>query len=72
MQAETVQLQQVLADKDRERGLMEEDLAAQKEANARAPTSTMKRLVERLKNQLAVKEKQQQVSVDGCPQHCTI
>ena len=58
-----IQMKHVIADKDKERGLIEEDLAAQKEANARGPTSTMKRLVERLKNQLAVKEKQQQVGV---------
>ncbi|KAM7178897.1 centrosomal protein of 290 kDa isoform 2-T2 [Macrochelys suwanniensis] len=35
------------------------ELEVQKEANNRAPTTTMKNLVERLKNQLALKEKQQ-------------
>uniref|UniRef100_A0A670ISG1 Centrosomal protein 290 n=1 Tax=Podarcis muralis TaxID=64176 RepID=A0A670ISG1_PODMU len=35
------------------------ELEAQREANNRAPTTTMKNLVERLKNQLALKEKQQ-------------
>ncbi|MBN3288056.1 CE290 protein, partial [Polyodon spathula] len=35
------------------------ELEAQKEANTRAPTTTMKSLVERLKAQLALKEKQQ-------------
>ncbi|XP_074654662.1 centrosomal protein of 290 kDa-like [Tubulanus polymorphus] len=34
------------------------ELKNQKEANARAPTSTMKNLVEKLKNQLSMKEKQ--------------
>lgn len=37
------------------------ELNEQKEANSRAPTQTMKNHVERLKNQLAMKEKQQQV-----------
>ncbi|XP_033017659.1 centrosomal protein of 290 kDa isoform X3 [Lacerta agilis] len=35
------------------------ELEAQREANNRAPTTTMKNLVERMKNQLALKEKQQ-------------
>ena len=39
----------------------EAELDTQKEANARAPTKTMKDLVERLKNQLSLKEKQHQV-----------
>ena len=59
--AETLRLNQVIDDKMKAIGLVEEDLANQKESNTRAPTSTMKRLVERLRNQLAVKEKQQQV-----------
>lgn len=41
---------------------LKSELQAQKEANARAPTTTMKNLVERLKSQLALKEKQQKVS----------
>ncbi len=40
---------------------MNDDLLAAKEANERAPTKTMKALVERLRNQLALKEKQQKV-----------
>eukprot|EP00794_Sanderia_malayensis_P012922 gene12922-14254_t len=39
--------------------VMNDDLLAAKEANERAPTKTMKALVERLRNQLALKEKQQ-------------
>ena len=42
---------------------MNEELGTAKEANSRAPTTTMKNLVERLKNQLALKEKQHQVIV---------
>ena len=41
---------------------LETELGIQKAANARAPTSTMKNLVERLKNELALKEQQHQVS----------
>lgn len=39
------------------------ELEIQREANNRSPTTTMKNLVERLKNQLALKEKQQKVSM---------
>ncbi|XP_072914961.1 centrosomal protein of 290 kDa isoform X2 [Hemitrygon akajei] len=38
---------------------LQTELEAQKQANTRAPTTTMKNLVERLKGQLALKEKQQ-------------
>ena len=44
-----------------ELGALQQELSEQKEANSRAPTQTMKNHVERLKNQLALKEKQQQV-----------
>jgi len=39
-----------------------EELERQREANSRAPLTTMKNLVGRLKQQLNQKEKQQQVS----------
>ena len=39
----------------------EQELDDQKAANSRAPTQTIKNLVEKLKNQLAMKEKQNQV-----------
>uniref|UniRef100_UPI00398E9C35 centrosomal protein of 290 kDa isoform X2 n=1 Tax=Pristiophorus japonicus TaxID=55135 RepID=UPI00398E9C35 len=38
---------------------LQTELEAQKQANTRAPTTTMKNLVDRLKGQLALKEKQQ-------------
>ncbi|XP_072407908.1 centrosomal protein of 290 kDa isoform X2 [Chiloscyllium punctatum] len=38
---------------------LQSELEAQKQANTRAPTTTMKNLVDRLKGQLALKEKQQ-------------
>ena len=41
--------------------IVNDDLKAAKEANERAPTKTMKSLVERLRNQLALKDKQQKV-----------
>lgn len=37
------------------------ELQAQKEANVRSPSNTMKNLVERLKSQMALKEKQLKV-----------
>lgn len=40
---------------------LQTELAAQKEANVRSPSNTMKNLVERLKAQLAQKEKQLKV-----------
>ena len=42
---------------------LNEELEKQKEANTRAPTTTMKNMIERLKNQVALKEKQQQVPI---------
>ena len=50
-----------LSEKSQALMVTEKELESQKEANARAPTTTMKQLVERLKNQLALKEKQHQV-----------
>ena len=41
--------------------MLRDDLLAAKEANERAPTKTMKTVIERLRNQLALKEKQQKV-----------
>ena len=43
--------------------ILNDDLHTAKEANERAPTKTMKALVERLRNQLALKEKQQKVDM---------
>ena len=45
--------------------IMNEELTTAKDANSRAPTTTMKNMVERLKNQLALKEKQHQVCIEG-------
>ena len=45
--------------------IMNEELTTAKDANSRAPTTTMKNMVERLKNQLALKEKQHQVYIEG-------
>ncbi|XP_065052482.1 centrosomal protein of 290 kDa-like [Rhopilema esculentum] len=48
-----------VAELSKEIEILNDDLHAAKEANERAPTKTMKALVERLRNQLALKEKQQ-------------
>ncbi|XP_072341038.1 centrosomal protein of 290 kDa isoform X5 [Scyliorhinus torazame] len=44
---------------EKELQCLQTELEAQKQANTRAPTTTMKNLVDRLKGQLALKEKQQ-------------
>ncbi|XP_074919570.1 centrosomal protein of 290 kDa [Chelonoidis abingdonii] len=56
---EANELRNLLSEIERELLQVKTELEAQKEANNRAPTTTMKNLVERLKNQLALKEKQQ-------------
>ena len=50
--------------------MLKDELETAKEAAQRAPSKTMKHLVERLRNQLALKEKQQKVDLQ-C-RHCTI
>ncbi|KAG8439537.1 hypothetical protein GDO86_005659 [Hymenochirus boettgeri] len=56
---EAEDLKNRLADSEKEVHYLNTELDAQKEANTRAPTTTLKNLVERLKNQVALKEKQQ-------------
>nr|XP_042715781.1 centrosomal protein of 290 kDa isoform X4 [Chrysemys picta bellii] len=56
---EANELRNLLSQIEKELLQVKTELEAQKEANNRAPTTTMKNLVERLKNQLALKEKQQ-------------
>ncbi|XP_060891969.1 centrosomal protein of 290 kDa isoform X2 [Labrus mixtus] len=51
-------LQSQVAQMEKEMISLQTELAAQKEANVRSPSNTMKNLVERLKAQLAQKEKQ--------------
>jgi centrosomal protein CEP290 len=43
--------------------LLTQEIDTLKDQNNRAPTTTMKNMVERLKNQLALKEKQHQVFI---------
>ena len=61
-----------LGDKQTECEMLQEEVEAQKEANSRAPTATMKKLVERLRNELALKEKQHQVGESSlkCSFYC--
>ncbi|XP_070533170.1 centrosomal protein of 290 kDa-like [Ptychodera flava] len=58
MNGEIENQKQNVRDKEEEVRQINNELETQKEANARAPTTTMKNLVERLRNQLALKEKQ--------------
>ena len=62
VKAEVEDLRCLLAQSQKESQSLKSELQAQKEANSRAPTTTMRNLVERLKSQLALKEKQQKVS----------
>nr|XP_033809362.1 centrosomal protein of 290 kDa isoform X2 [Geotrypetes seraphini] len=59
LKSETDELRSQLEEMEKELQYLNTELEAQKEANTRAPTSTMKNLMERLKSQLALKEKQQ-------------
>lgn len=62
VQGKMSNLQQELSDKAAENDVLEAELEQQKDANTRAPTTTMKNMIERLKNQIALKEKQHKVS----------
>lgn len=59
VKAEVEDLRCLLTQSQNEAQSLKSELQAQKEANSRAPTRTMKNLVERLKSQLSLKEKQQ-------------
>ncbi|XP_066224762.1 centrosomal protein of 290 kDa isoform X1 [Saccopteryx leptura] len=59
MKAQVEDLRYRLDQSQSESQSLKSELQAQKEANSRAPTTTMKNLVDRLKSQLALKEKQQ-------------
>ncbi|KFZ67248.1 Centrosomal protein of 290 kDa, partial [Podiceps cristatus] len=56
---EATELRNVLSQMEKELVNVKAELDIQKEANNRAPTATLKNLVEQLKSQLAIKEKQQ-------------
>ncbi|NXY25974.1 CE290 protein, partial [Atrichornis clamosus] len=55
---EANELKNILSQKEKELANVKAELEVQKEANNRAPTATLKNLVEQLKNQLAIKENQ--------------
>nr|XP_045009504.1 centrosomal protein of 290 kDa [Jaculus jaculus]XP_045009505.1 centrosomal protein of 290 kDa [Jaculus jaculus] len=59
VKAEVEELRGFLAQAQRESQSLKSELQAQKEANLRAPTTTMRNLVDRLKSQLSLKDKQQ-------------
>ncbi|XP_009880919.1 PREDICTED: centrosomal protein of 290 kDa [Charadrius vociferus] len=56
---EANELRNVLSQMEKELADVKTELEIQKEKNNRAPTATLKNLVEQLKSQLAIKEKQQ-------------
>ncbi|GAB0176507.1 centrosomal protein of 290 kDa [Grus japonensis] len=56
---EANELRNMLSQMEKELANVKAELEVQKEANNRAPTATLKNLVEHLKSQLAIKEKQQ-------------
>uniref|UniRef100_A0AAY4CGZ3 BZIP domain-containing protein n=1 Tax=Denticeps clupeoides TaxID=299321 RepID=A0AAY4CGZ3_9TELE len=56
---EVEEIKAVMTEKENELQGLQTALEAQKEANVRSPSNTMKNLVERLKAQLALKDKQQ-------------
>ncbi|CAN8211210.1 unnamed protein product, partial [Coccothraustes coccothraustes] len=55
---EANELRNILSQKEKELANAKAELEVQKEANNRAPTATLKNLVEQLKSQLAIKENQ--------------
>ncbi|XP_069620487.1 centrosomal protein of 290 kDa isoform X1 [Ranitomeya imitator] len=57
--SEAEELRARLSEMEKEINYLNAELEVQKEANTRAPTATMKNLVERLKSQVSHKEKQQ-------------
>ncbi|XP_013819171.2 PREDICTED: centrosomal protein of 290 kDa isoform X2 [Capra hircus] len=59
IKAEVENLRCLLVQSQKESQSLKSELQTQKEANSRAPTTTMRNLVERLKSQLSLKEKQQ-------------
>ncbi|XP_036025462.1 centrosomal protein of 290 kDa [Onychomys torridus] len=59
VRAEVEDLRCALVQAQKESQSLKSELQAQREANSRAPTTTMRNLVDRLKSQLALKEKQQ-------------
>lgn len=62
MKEEANELRKILSEKEKELANVKAELEIQKEANNRAPTATLKNLVEQLKSQLAIKENQHKVS----------
>ncbi|XP_041354243.1 centrosomal protein of 290 kDa-like [Gigantopelta aegis] len=57
---EVQECRRLMADMRKEMEILNEEIAVLKQSSSKTPTATMKNLVERLKNQLALKEKQHQ------------
>jgi len=62
---EAEELRTQVVQMEKELHYLRTEVEAQKEANVRSPSNTMKNLVERLKTQLALKEKQLKVPHSG-------
>lgn len=62
--AETEDQRSQMAQMEKEMNYLQTEMAAQKEANVRSPSNTMKNLVERLKAQLTQKEKKLKVAIN--------
>lgn len=69
---ETEDQRNQMAQMEKEMNYLRSELAAQKEANIRSPSNTMKNLVERLKAQLTQKEKQLKVVLLSYKFTCTL
>lgn len=63
---ETEDQRSQISQMDKEMNYLRTELEAQKEANVRSPSNAMKNLMERLKAQLAQKEKQLKVVLSSC------
>ena len=66
MQQHIKDLEAEILERDNSIDLLKKELETEKDNNARAPTTTMKNMVERLKGQLSLKEKQHQVGDKFC------
>lgn len=72
LSVETDDQRSQMAEIEKEINYLRTELAAQKEANVRSPSNTMKNLVERLKAQLTQKEKQLKVVLLSYKFTCTL
>ena len=70
LEQEVGELRAQISQMEKEAQYFRTELEAQKEANVRSPSNTMKNLLERLKGQVAQKDKQQKVRAVSVPDLC--